>query len=109
LVGVRMPPELRRAVEAWAAKQLDKPSLSEAIRRHVERSIAAESDATKPRHLVPDEKDRAGGRSIREARDALEHSREKIELALAALARLVERGLASEANHTKARRTTKPK
>jgi hypothetical protein len=104
LVGVRMAPELRHAVEAWAAKQPDKPSLSEAIRHHVQRSLAAESAATKPRHLVPDEKDRADSRSIREARDALEHSREKIELALAALARLVERSLASESAAVKPRR-----
>jgi hypothetical protein len=36
LVGVRMSPESRKAVEAWAKRQADKPSLSEAIRRMVE-------------------------------------------------------------------------
>jgi hypothetical protein len=36
LVGVRMSPESRKAVEAWAKRQPDKPSLSEAIRRMVE-------------------------------------------------------------------------
>jgi hypothetical protein len=36
LVGVRMPPELRKDVEAWAKHEDDKPSLSEAIRRMIE-------------------------------------------------------------------------
>jgi Family of unknown function (DUF5677) len=40
LVGVRMPPESRQAVEAWAEMQPDKPSLSEAIRRLLERALA---------------------------------------------------------------------
>lgn len=87
MVGVRMAPELRRTLEAWAAKQPDKPSLSEAIRRHVERSLAADQ-GTKPRRLAPDEKDRAAGRSIREAGVALQQTKEKIELALAAIARI---------------------
>jgi hypothetical protein len=39
LVGVRMPPESRKAVEAWAKHQDDKPSLSEAIRRLVEHGL----------------------------------------------------------------------
>jgi len=43
-----MPPEERQAVEAWAAKQPDKLSLSKAIRRLVERGLAAgESPAPK--------------------------------------------------------------
>jgi len=33
LIALRMPPEERQAVEAWAAKQEDKPTLSIAIRR----------------------------------------------------------------------------
>jgi len=73
-------------------------SRSEAIRRLLERGLAAEQGAKPPR---PHEKCRAAGRSIREARDALEHSREKIELALAALARLVERSMASEPDATR--------
>jgi hypothetical protein len=42
IVGVRMPPEERRAVEAWAAEQEDKPSLSKAIRHLVALALAAE-------------------------------------------------------------------
>jgi hypothetical protein len=42
IVGVRMPPEERRAVEAWAAKQEDRPSLSKAIRHLVALALAAE-------------------------------------------------------------------
>jgi hypothetical protein len=38
----RMPPETRKAVEAWAKRQDDEPSLSEAIRRMVE--IVLKSD-----------------------------------------------------------------
>jgi Arc/MetJ-type ribon-helix-helix transcriptional regulator len=40
LVGVRMPPESREEIEAWAAEQDDKPSLSEAIRRLIEEALA---------------------------------------------------------------------
>jgi len=36
MVGLRMSPEVRKAVEAWARRQDDKPSFSEAIRRMVE-------------------------------------------------------------------------
>jgi hypothetical protein len=36
------------AVEAWAAKQHDKPSLSEAIRRMVELVLAADAAVAKP-------------------------------------------------------------
>jgi hypothetical protein len=41
IVGVRMPPEERQAVEAWAADQPDKLSLSKAIRRLVVQALAA--------------------------------------------------------------------
>jgi len=41
LVGVRMPPASRKAVEAWAKQQPDGPSLSEAIRRLVDIGLAA--------------------------------------------------------------------
>ena len=40
LVGLRMPPELRNAIEAWADSQRDKPNLSAAIRRLVEKGLA---------------------------------------------------------------------
>jgi hypothetical protein len=36
-----MPPELRAQVEAWAVRQDDSPTLSEAIRRMVEHFLAA--------------------------------------------------------------------
>ena len=36
MVGVRLSPDARRAVEVWAGNQTDQPSLSEAIRRLVE-------------------------------------------------------------------------
>jgi hypothetical protein len=39
LVGVRMAPELRERVEGWAKSQDDGPSLSEAVRRLVERGL----------------------------------------------------------------------
>ncbi len=41
--GLRMPPEERQAVEAWAGKQSNKLSLSKAIRLLVQRGLAAES------------------------------------------------------------------
>jgi hypothetical protein len=42
MVGVRMPPEERKAVENWAQRQDDTPNLSQAIRRLVTRALAAE-------------------------------------------------------------------
>ena len=48
MVGVRMPPELRARIDAWAARQEDTPSLSEAIRRMIERQLASEPEAGKP-------------------------------------------------------------
>jgi len=41
MIGLRMPPESRRAIEAWAQDQDDKPSFSEAIRRLVDQALAA--------------------------------------------------------------------
>ncbi len=41
MVGVRMPPELRQAVDDWAAAQPDKPSRSEAIRLLVSDGLKA--------------------------------------------------------------------
>lgn len=41
--GVRMPPDLEAALDAWIARQPDpKPSRSEAIRRLIEKGIKAE-------------------------------------------------------------------
>jgi hypothetical protein len=47
MIGLRMPPESRKAVEAWAKQQPHKPSLSEAIRRLVEIGLAAAPKPTK--------------------------------------------------------------
>ena len=35
IAGVRMPPAVRAQVEAWAGRQKDQPSFSEAVRRLV--------------------------------------------------------------------------
>jgi hypothetical protein len=40
-ISLRLPSEAQQAVEAWAAEQHDKPTLSEAIRRLVEAGLAA--------------------------------------------------------------------
>jgi hypothetical protein len=53
LVGVRMPPKVREAVEAWAKRQDDEPTLSEAIRQLLVRALAAESVPAKPRRKPP--------------------------------------------------------
>jgi len=39
LIALRMPPEERRAVEAWAARQEDKPTLSIAIRQLLAKAL----------------------------------------------------------------------
>jgi len=41
VTAIRLSPELRNNVDAWAAKQTDKPSRSEAIRRLVELGLKA--------------------------------------------------------------------
>jgi hypothetical protein len=41
ILGLRPPNELRGRIDAWAAKQADKPRRSEAIRRLVELGLAA--------------------------------------------------------------------
>ncbi len=46
-IGIRLPGRLLDAIDAWA--KTNQVSRSEAIRRHVERSLGAESDAGKPR------------------------------------------------------------
>jgi len=40
ITGVRLAPDLRRQIEAWAERQHDRPSLSEAIRRILERGVS---------------------------------------------------------------------
>jgi hypothetical protein len=39
VVNLRLPVETRRQIERWAARQEDKPTLSEAIRRMIERVL----------------------------------------------------------------------
>jgi hypothetical protein len=41
MIGIRLSPDKRKAVEAWAKIALDKPSLSEAVRRLVELGLAS--------------------------------------------------------------------
>ena len=40
VTAVRLPPELKSKVGAWANRQKDQPSLSEAIRRLLEKTLA---------------------------------------------------------------------
>jgi hypothetical protein len=44
LVALRLSPEKRREVEEWAARQPDKPSFSEAVRRLIDRGLLSEDD-----------------------------------------------------------------
>jgi len=41
MIGLRASDELRAAIDAWAARQSDRPSRSEAIRRLVEAGLKA--------------------------------------------------------------------
>lgn len=43
-VGMRLSPAKRHEVEEWAAAQPDKPTLSEALRRLVDRGLSSEAD-----------------------------------------------------------------
>jgi hypothetical protein len=49
MTGVRLPADLEAAVLKWARLQMDKPSKAEAIRRLVERALAAEPPAPSAR------------------------------------------------------------
>jgi len=40
MIGLRASDELRASIDAWAARQPDKPSRSEAIRRLVELGLS---------------------------------------------------------------------
>jgi hypothetical protein len=44
LVALRLSPEKRREIEAWAARQDDKPSFSEAVRRLIDRGLLSPDD-----------------------------------------------------------------
>jgi Arc/MetJ-type ribon-helix-helix transcriptional regulator len=111
MIGLRAPPPLIRKIDAWAAAN-SVTSRSDAIRRLVEHGLSSELEVTKRRRLAPDQNGKATGRSIREARVALEQTRAKIELALAAIARAEatsSSGFAGEADAAKPRPTAKPK
>jgi len=41
VTAIRLSPEFREKVDAWAARQEDKPPRSEAIRRLIEQALAA--------------------------------------------------------------------
>jgi hypothetical protein len=41
LTAFRLPPDLTKAIEKWAAEQPDEPNRSEAIRRLVEQGLKA--------------------------------------------------------------------
>jgi hypothetical protein len=41
LTALRLPPDLTKAIEAWAANQADEPNRSEAIRRLVKLGLKA--------------------------------------------------------------------
>jgi len=70
MIGVRLSSDKRKAVEAWAKTVLDKPSLSEAVRRLVElglasahRSAARMKKALEASEMAGQEIDRLGNRS----------------------------------------------
>jgi hypothetical protein len=44
MVGMRLSPAKRREIEEWAAKQPDKPSFSEAVRRLIDLGLLSGSD-----------------------------------------------------------------
>jgi hypothetical protein len=67
MIGIRLSPDKRKAVEAWAKTALDKPSLSEAVRRLVElglasarRSVARIRKAREASEMAGQEIDRLG-------------------------------------------------
>jgi hypothetical protein len=52
MIGLRATPDLRDRIERWAARQSDKPSLSDAIRRLVELGLASKTPK-KSRRSIP--------------------------------------------------------
>jgi hypothetical protein len=53
LTALRLPPDLTKAIEAWAANQADEPNRSEAIRRLVELGLTVKTKS------APSERQRA--------------------------------------------------
>lgn len=67
MIGIRLSPDKREAVEEWAKTALDKPSLSAAVRRLVElglasahRSVARIKKAREASEMAGQEIDRLG-------------------------------------------------
>jgi hypothetical protein len=53
MAGVRLEPDFRAEIEAWASKQEDKPKLAEAIRRLIRRGLDTHIKANRaavPKH-----------------------------------------------------------
>jgi hypothetical protein len=66
MIGIRLSSDKRKAVEAWAKTALEKPSLSEAVRRLVELGLAsAHGSAARMKKAMEagEEIDRSGDRS----------------------------------------------
>jgi hypothetical protein len=56
VTAIRLSSEFRRRVDEWAARQEDEPLRSEAIRRLVEKGLAAEAtEDSKPRRKRKDD------------------------------------------------------
>jgi Arc/MetJ-type ribon-helix-helix transcriptional regulator len=63
VMAVRLPPELKSKVGAWANRREDKPSLSEAIRRLLEKALAG---TTAPRQRSKGSRRKATDMAARE-------------------------------------------
>lgn len=51
VTAIRLSPEMRAAIDAWAAKQEDRPPRSEAIRRMIEQAL--DTRKKKPQRKAP--------------------------------------------------------
>jgi hypothetical protein len=60
MIGIRLSPDKRKAVEAWAKTALDKPSLSEAVRRLVELGLSSAYRSAARMKKAMEEIDRLG-------------------------------------------------
>jgi hypothetical protein len=52
VTAIRLSPDFRAAIDAWAAQQDDKPPRSEAIRRLIELGLTAKPAPAKPRRTT---------------------------------------------------------
>ena len=60
MIGIRLSSNRRKAVEAWAKTELDKPSLSEAVRRLVEFGLASAHRSAARKKKAMDASEMAG-------------------------------------------------